>query len=76
MSESHVLFYEGPEVGVVRQSGKEGGDLRESSDVLISDPAFAGVLTLRVACKEAAMIFLEVGVAVPSRGEHTGEVFL
>ncbi len=76
MSESHVLFYEGPEVGVVRQGGKEGGDLRESSDMLISDAAFSGVLALRVARKEAAMIFLEVGVAVPSRSQHTGEVFL
>ena len=75
MSESHVLFYEGSEVRVLRQGGKEGGDLRESSDMLISDSAFAGVLTLRVARKKAAVIFLEVGVAVPSRSEHTGEVF-
>ncbi len=76
MSESYVLFYKGPEVGVVRLGGNEGGNLRESSDVFISDPTFAGVLTLRVARKEAAMIFLKVGVAVPSRSQHAGDVFL
>ena len=74
VGQGHVLLHEGPWIGVVGKGGKEGGDLGEAPDVFIPDSAFAGFLPLRVAGEEAAMVFLEIGVAVPPRGQHAADV--
>jgi len=56
--------------GEIGEGCDEGGDLGEAADVFVLDAAFEGSFSLGVAGEESAVVFLEVGVAVPAGGEH------
>lgn len=58
------------------QRCKQGGDRCEASDVFVGYAAFDHIFALGVAGKEGAMVFLEVGIAMPTRGEHEFNVTL
>jgi len=60
--------------GEVGESGDEGGDLGEATDVLVLNPAFLRRFSGGVALEEAAVVFFEIGIAVPAGGEHGVEV--
>ena len=74
MGESHVLFHKGFWIGMVRQGCKESGDLSEPPNMFIPDPTFTGFFTLRVAGEKSTVVFLEVSILMPTRGQHAGDV--
>lgn len=76
VGEADVFLDRGAELGevFVREDVAEGGDLGEAADVFILDGAFPGGFPLGVAGEESAVVFLEVGVAVATGGEHVGDV--
>ena len=58
------------------QGGTEGRHGGESPDVFVTDSAPSGFLALGIAGEEGPVVFLDVGVAMPSRLEHAGDVAL
>ena len=52
------------------ERGDEGGDLGDPANVFVFDPALQWRFSLGVAGEKSTMVFFEVGVAMPTRGEH------
>lgn len=69
MGEGDVGFDRLPVVAC-GESGEKRGDAGKTTDVFIRDPALENVLAGGVAIEERTMVFLEVGIAMPARGEH------
>ena len=58
------------------QGREEGGDGGEAADVFVGDAAFEDFFPGGVSIEKGAMVFLEVGVAMPARSEHDLDVSL
>lgn len=69
MGEGDVGF-DGLTMIAIRKGSPESWDGGESADVFVGDAALEDVFSLSVACEKGAMVFLEIGVAMPTRSEH------
>ena len=54
-----------------RAESRNGG---QSTDVLVTDPAFSRPLALCIAGEEGPVVFLDIGIVMPSRLEHSCDV--
>jgi hypothetical protein len=76
VGEGDVLFHGGAELREIEFSKHEAQrrDLCETSDVFVLYRAFSWSFSLRVFGEKAPVVFLQIGIAVRSGGEHEVDV--